>query len=111
LSIIINFVRADVSREEYFSRPLRSKPLYLIDFKLSGKIVRFPYGLLKTISFYSPPLKIKDFRRFVFLQILRMYVRTPGKGHLSRVFSYFECEDQATHPSFWPINDRIIFSF
>jgi hypothetical protein len=39
-------------------------------------------GQLKTISFYSQPLKIKDFRRFLFFQVLKMYARTPGKGHL-----------------------------
>jgi hypothetical protein len=35
---------------------------------------------LKSISFFSQPLKIKDFRRFPFLQVLKMYARTPQKG-------------------------------
>jgi len=37
---IINFVKADVSREEYFSRPIETDPLYLIDYKRCVKIVR-----------------------------------------------------------------------
>jgi hypothetical protein len=39
---IINFVKTDVSREEYFSRPVKIAPLYSIDFKRTGKIVRAP---------------------------------------------------------------------
>ena len=37
---IINFAKEDVNREEYFSRPIKSEPLYLIDYKRSVKIVR-----------------------------------------------------------------------
>jgi hypothetical protein len=36
---IINFVIADVNKEEYFSGPVETVPLYLIDYKLSEKIV------------------------------------------------------------------------
>jgi hypothetical protein len=31
-------------REEYFSRPVRNKPLYLIDYKRYVEIVRIPAG-------------------------------------------------------------------
>jgi hypothetical protein len=34
----------DVSREEYFSIPVETGPLYLIDYKRREKIVRIPAG-------------------------------------------------------------------
>jgi hypothetical protein len=52
-SMAINFN----SREEYFSRPVKSKPLYLIDYKRYVKIVRPLPGEQDTIW-------IKDHRPF-----------------------------------------------
>ena len=37
---IINFVKADVSREDSFSRPVKRRPLYGADYKRYVKIVR-----------------------------------------------------------------------
>jgi hypothetical protein len=41
---IIKFVKADVSREDSFSRPVKFKPLYQVDYKRSEKIVRAQVG-------------------------------------------------------------------
>jgi len=39
-----------------------------------------PGGSTKNELIFLQPLKIKDFRRFLFLQVLKMYVRTLGIG-------------------------------
>ena len=94
---IINFVITDVSREEYFSIPVETALLYLIDYKRSGKIVQFLVGLPRTITFCLKPLIINDFGRFYFVQVLKMYARTPEermknrdlRGHQELVYLYF----------------------
>lgn len=55
---IINFTKANASREEYFSRPVETAPLYGADYKRSEKIVHAQVGQRKR---ESPP-SLKDAR-------------------------------------------------
>ena len=41
---IINFAIADAGKEEYFSRPIETTPLYLVEFKRYVKIVQAQVG-------------------------------------------------------------------
>ena len=61
---LINFAKADESREDSFSTPLRSKPLYLIDFKRTVEIVRAQPGEQKQTQ---RALMHNDIKAFLFV--------------------------------------------
>ena len=61
---IINFVEADVSREDSFSGTPKSNPLYLIDYKHTVKILLFLYlnkgsARIKKLGILPIPIHVK----------------------------------------------------
>ena len=43
-------------------------------------IYRAPVGQHSTIALFSQPLKIKNFKRFLFSQALKIFINAPGIG-------------------------------